>query len=293
VIRLRHYSLAACLALWVITALTSAAAADVPLFVFAGQSNAVGINNVSELTPGQLAAQPNVLFYGPNETGSTWGSFTPSATSPNATGSFGAEISTGRTISNALGGSPVAQVKYAVSGTNLFDQWNPGGSGNLYDAMVARVNQSIADLQTQRGETAYVAGFFWMQGESDAMSAAFRGDYAANLTNLIASVRAEFGKPNLPFVFGQIIDFAPPDSTSVRAQQQAVADAVPTTAFILTDDLPHNDFIHFSGQGIYTMGERFAAGYLSIVPEPGSLVLAAAAAGFFAARRSRSCRRRP
>src|SRR4029453_13152591 len=72
----------------------------------------------------------------------------------------------------------------------------------------------------------------------------------------------------LPFVFGQIINFDPANQTStvVRAHQQAVADddTVANTAFILTDDLGHTDFIHFNGQGIYTMGERFGVGYLSL-----------------------------
>jgi len=244
----------------------------VPVFVFAGQSNAVGVNNVSELTPAQLAAQPKVLYYGPNETGSTWSALTPSSNSPNVGGSFGAEISTGLTISNALGRALVAEVKYAVGATNLYDQWDPAGVGNLYDILVARVNRSLVDLQAL-GYTGHVAGFFWMQGESDAMSDNFRNDYATNLTNLIASVRAGFGNPKLPFVFGQIIDFDPPHSTAVRAEQQAVADAVANTAFILTDDLPHHDFIHFSGQGIYTLGERFGAGYLSIVDSDGDGVL--------------------
>jgi Carbohydrate esterase, sialic acid-specific acetylesterase len=265
--RAPHYSLAACLVLSSATAWT-AEAADVPVFVFAGQSNAVGVDNVSELTPGQLVAQPNVLYYGPNENGNTWSTLAPSSNSPNVGGGFGAEISTGRTISDALGGTLVAEVKFAVGGTNLFDQWNPAGVGNLYDNMVARVNQSLVELE-KLGHTGFVAGFFWMQGESDAG----RTDYAANLTKLIESVRADFGDPNLPFVFGQIIDFEPPNSTTIRAQQQMVADTVANTAYILTDDLGHNDFIHFSGQGIYTLGERFGAGYLSIVAPAGKLTI--------------------
>ena len=118
------------------------------------------------------------MFYGPNETGNIWGALTPSSNSPNlidglgrtGLGSFGPEISTGKTISNAFGGALVAEVKFAVGATALFDRWNPAGGDELYDNMVARVNQSIADLQTQRGHTGYVAGFFWMQGESDAQS---------------------------------------------------------------------------------------------------------------------------
>ena len=251
-------------------------AGAVPVFVFAGQSNAVGVDTLDELRADQRAPQPNVLFYGPNETGNTWGVLTPSSNSPNlidgtgrTVGSFGPEISAGKTISNALGGALVAQVKLAVGGTALFDRWNPAG-GDLYASMVRRVNQSIADLQTQQGHTGYVAGFFWMQGESDAQSDEFRDDYAANLRNFIVSVRRDFNNPTLPFVFGQIIDFDHPISTPVRDQQQAVADdtTVTNTAFILTDDLCHQDFIHFNGRAIYALGVRFAAAYLSMVDAP-------------------------
>jgi hypothetical protein len=68
---------------------------------------------------------------------------------------------------------------------------------------------------------------------------------------------------------------------------------VPNTAFVLTDDLGHTDQIHFNGPGIYTMGERFGAAYLAMVPEPGSLAVlataaAAAAAGSLARRRRRT-----
>ena len=243
----------------------------VPVFVFAGQSNAVGVDTLDELRADQLAPQPNVLFYGPNESGNIWGPLTPSGTSPNLIdglnrtgGSFGPEISTGKTISNVLGGALVAEVKLAVGDTALFDRWNPA-SGDLYHNMVARVNQSLSDLQTQLGHTGYVAGFFWMQGESDAN--ALRKDYAENLRNFIASVRRDFNNPNLPFVFGQIIDFDHPVSTPLREQQQAVADdnTVTSKAFILTDDLCQHDFIHFNGRAIYTLGQRFGTGYLSIV----------------------------
>ena len=109
-----------------------------------------------------------------------------------------------------------------------------------------------------------------MQGESDAQSDQFRDNYAANLRNLIVSVRRDFNSPTLPFVFGQIIDFDHPISTPVRDQQQAVTDdaTVTNTAFVLTDDLCHQDFIHFNGRAIYALGVRFAAAYLSMVDAP-------------------------
>src|SRR5215471_11657850 len=114
-----------------VLALTSTLAGSVPVFVFAGQSNAVGVDTLDELRADQLAPQLNVLFYGPNETGNTWAALTPSANSPNLIdglgrtgGSFGPEISTGKTISGALGGALVAEVKLAVGATALFDRWN-------------------------------------------------------------------------------------------------------------------------------------------------------------------------
>ena len=40
---------------------------------------------------------------------------------------------------------------------------------------------------------------------------------------------------------------------------------VTSKEFILTANLCQHDFIHFNGRGIYTLGHRSGAGYLSIV----------------------------
>ena len=289
------------LAAWALAATSLTAKADfIPLYVFAGQSNAVGVNTLSELTPTQSAPQPNVLYYGPNEasTPPTWGALTPSTTSPNLTdgigrtglGSYGPEISTGKTISAGLGGQLVAEVKLAVGATSLWDplDWNPTGSNNLYSHLLDRVHEAAFKLELQE-HIPIVAGFFWMQGESDGIEG-HGSEYAANLTSFIAQVRLDFGNPNLPFVFGQIINHDGTTAPVIRAQQQLVADTVPNTALILTDDLGHTDQIHFNGPGIYTMGERFGAAYLSMVPEPSSLVLFAAAAVVVLTGRRRSTR---
>ena len=288
----RRFSLVRCaafVAMVIVASLTTSRAAIIPMYVFAGQSNAVGVNSFSELTPGQAAPQPNVLFYGPNELGNTWAPLTPSATSPNSFNGFGPEISAGKSISAGLGGSQVAEVKYAVGATSLWDplDWNPNGNNNLYDQMVARVNAAGAALAGQ-GHTTFVAGVFWMQGESDA-DEGHASEYGANLTNLIASVRGLYGEAT-PFVFGQIID-RDANTSIVRAQQQLVANTVPNTAYVLTDDLGHTDFIHFNGPGAYTMGERFGAANLAMIPEPGSLALLVAAAAALLTGRHRQTRR--
>jgi hypothetical protein len=53
------------------------------VLVFAGQSNAVGVDTLDQLRMDQLAPQPNLLFYGPNEDGNIWGPLAPSSNSPN------------------------------------------------------------------------------------------------------------------------------------------------------------------------------------------------------------------
>ena len=133
-------------------------AGAVPVFVFAGQSNAVGVDTLDELRADQRAPQPNVLFYGPNQTGNTWGVFTPSSNSPNridGTGrgdwQFWSGDLFGQDHFNALGGALVAQVK-SGRGRNRpcsIDGTQPVGRP-VPRAWSERVNRSIADLQTEQ-----------------------------------------------------------------------------------------------------------------------------------------------
>ncbi len=97
-------------------------------------------------------------------------------------------------------------VKYAPGGTDLADDWNPDNPSGCYNGM----KQWVAEALKQK-PGAEIAGFFWLQGESDAISSG-AADYYANLTNLIARVRADFGVPNLPVVIAKISPGNPPDS---------------------------------------------------------------------------------
>ncbi len=258
-----------------------------PLLVFAGQSNMTGwITNVADLTPEQQQTQPGVLFYGPNEIGHTWAKLTPPTVYTNGLttpynsfhNGFGPEISTGPYLTGLPGFGLVAEVKYAEVGTDLDYWWKPGNP--TYNRMLARVAAAqIALAAAYPDRTVYVAGFFWMQGEQDAFNinnAALY--YEANLTALIAAVRAEFGDPDLPFVFGQITG-AHHEAGLVRAAQANVAAHVPNVALVGTDDLPRElaEGLHFTSAGIYTLGERFGEAFarLAILTNKVYLPLAA------------------
>ncbi|MCC7360279.1 MAG: hypothetical protein IT317_12420 [Anaerolineales bacterium] len=241
-----------------------------PLLVFAGQSNMTGwITDVDDLSAEQQQTQAGVLFFGPNEKGSTWAALTPptvytnglTLANPAFHKGFGPEVSTGLQLLNFPGYGLVAEVKYAEPGTDLNFWWKPGNA--TYNRMLTRVSAAKGALQgAYPDRTVYIAGFFWMQGESDAISTTLASQYQANLTNFIGQVRDDFGDASLPFVLGQILD-GHHEAGVVRAAQAQVAASVPNVRLVTTDDLPHEtqEGIHFTSAGIYGLGERFGAAF--------------------------------
>ena len=213
-------------------AATPAVGGQIPVFLIAGQSNAVGAGtDYTTLSPSLKAVQPDVLYSGPQESAVNWSSLVPPTqlAQTDYGHGFGPELMIGKTISNALGGQLVAETKYAVDGTSLYNDWNPNSPVSLYSSMLARVNDALAKLpQQEPGTTGKVAGFFWMQGESDAAAGRTTSQYEADLTNLIAHVRKDFGDPNLPVIIGRITPQWG-DGHSIRDAEDLVAKTLPYT----------------------------------------------------------------
>jgi len=233
-----------------------------PVLVLAGQSNMIGwVTNVNDLPLAERAAQTSVLFYGPNENGSTWNWLTPPTVTDNR---FGPEISLGQQLVLSGTYDLVAQVKYAVSGSNLAADWNPTAAVPwLYPLMLARVQSSLEALQAAHPDRqVVVAGFFWMQGEADGFDPSMSAAYAANLTRFIQQVRADFHTPWLPVFVGRIRLSTPYASTVRRAEAQVV-EAVPDVKMVDTDMLPMApDGLHYTSAGVVTLGKRFAASFI-------------------------------
>jgi len=268
----------------------TARAAVIPVFVFAGQSNALARRaNYSELVGGLsswTSPQSNVLFAGPQGEGvsgtPTWQAIQPVNTSLS---SFGPELSAGKAIAQGLN-TTIGVTKYAVGSTYLANQssanltWDPNRSGGLYSQMLSRVQTSLTQLPIQQpGKTGQIAGFFWMQGENDAINAVDANAYQANLTALIARVRTDFNDPDLPFIFGQInVSNVPAymaNSVVIRQAQANVAALDPHAYLVGTDTFGRvqSDFVHFNTQGVIDLGLGFGNTYLAAVPEPGTLAL--------------------
>jgi hypothetical protein len=280
------------LAILLVTASTHGV--EIPVFVIAGQSNAVGSGTSYQTLSSTLkVTQPNVLYCGPQESAIQWTSLVPPTqvsqmAYPNdPQGGFGPELMAGKTISDALGGKLVGEVKYAVGGTNLYQQWNPDIAGSYYYSMRARVKDALAALPNQQaGTTGKVAGFFWMQGESDANAARTTAQYEADLTDLIAHVRSDFADPKLPFVFGRITTIWA-NAENIRQAQANVAAKIPFTYMVDTDAfgrLPYPEDGHYDNQGMLDLGTAFGNAYLKVatVPEPTTMAMGATVfAGLF------------
>jgi serine/threonine protein kinase len=104
--------------------------------------------------------------------------------------------------------------------------------GNLYRDMLTEVWQTLANLRehfpTYQGQGFEIAGFVWFQGWYDMCHPEFSADHTELLAHFIRDVRADFKRPKLPFVIGQMGAFPGSEpgtkDAKFRAAQAAVAE---------------------------------------------------------------------
>ncbi len=262
-----------------------AVADDVPLFVLAGQSNAVGYaSDANELPPALSTPVADVSFW--YEIGPIQGIGNPAQRvrstalepllfqsdpdfqtfGPFVDG-FGPEILLGRDLLQ-LEGRPIALVKFALNGSNLAVDWDPTRPDKLYAQMLATID-AASDAIRARGDTPVPAGFFWMQGESDALDEVRANAYEANLAALVMRVRTDLGVADLPVVIGRLhegIGF--PFLGKVRDAQASVGASDDEVAVLSTDDFElYDDDLHFSAGGQQSLGRRMATRWVRLAFE--------------------------
>ncbi|MGE9269759.1 MAG: sialate O-acetylesterase [Verrucomicrobiales bacterium] len=146
----------------------------------------------------------------------------------------------------AWGGVPIACLQ---SGSPLFEN------------MVAR-----ACVAARRGRLRAV---LWHQGESDAESNASAAEHAERLKRLMADFRGAINCPQLPFLIGDLAEFAErrkqeknPDAAArwaqVRAGLRKVAENDPFSAFVESRGLTGVDGVHFGRDSLIEFGRRYA-----------------------------------
>ncbi len=153
---------------------------------------------------------------------------------------FGPELSFGNRVSQNIK-APIAVIKCASGGTTLGEDWNadmPAGF-KLYPLTLEHIQASLAELD--RRNVAYqLEGFMWHQGENDMFSREFKPNYAANLTNFIASWRRDLKSPNLSFYIGELCTKTiwgmdnRDNMLAIRTAQKSVTEADPLAYYVPT-----------------------------------------------------------
>ena len=138
------------------------------------------------------------------------------------------------------------------------DQWSPAlaaqGTASLYGNMLEQVRLAGGK----------VAGVLWYQGENDT------GEepavlYPQKFRGLIAKVRDDLGRPELPFYYAQLSRFAGTVTPAyygawnqVQEAQRLAETQIPHVGMVATIDLELGDHIHLNQPSLERLGRRFA-----------------------------------
>jgi hypothetical protein len=222
------------------------------VFLLAGQSNMVGWAYNSNLPQEYQSPRPDIQIYW----NGTWTYLQPGLAGDSSR--FGPEIKLCRDIIELRPNEDIVFVKYAVGGTNLWNDWRPVDGAQYINFMNAIDNALLSVNEPE------IIGMLWMQGESDAWpihsTLEHAQEYEQNLTDFIHQVRIDLGVPDLPFIIGQISQSSVwPWGDIVRQAQVNVSQTVPNTALFDTNDLSLlSDNMHYNAGGMITLGARFA-----------------------------------
>ena len=240
---------------------TTIFAQNIDLFVWAGQSNALGRQGDAAFypaDPNNIDSQIKFNWTVPNGSHSNgWvtmgaqdvGHYFPS-------GHFGPEVTFSRKLVQA--GYNPAIFKYTQGATSIYQHWLNPGDGGLYDNMVTALNTAITDLQNQ-GFTVTLRGFIWIQGESDSNSNDAANAYYNNLTTLINDFRTNVvSNPDLPVILGvdeQFFNLAGHERHQILNAHQDIAMNDETIKFTSMYGYPKADVTHLTPAGLVMHGE--------------------------------------
>jgi hypothetical protein len=191
--------------------------------------------------------------------------------------------------------APIAIIKYARGSTsiatstaqnsNIWRDFDPsdGGRLNQYDKLISTIHAAVDSLPA--GKVLNVRGIIWMQGESDA-TAGNASSYQANLTELIAALRADIGSiaaasggrmtrsatswSQLDVFVGTVRNTNAFRQTVIDAQKAVAAEDPNVFTVDGTDGLSVMTFddwgdsgVHYDSAGQVMLGERFAYAAIS------------------------------
>jgi hypothetical protein len=259
----------------------------IDVYLIGGQSNATGQGYMANI-PEDFSIDKTVMFFYSSGLGGGgesmhWGPLCQASETPDK---FGVELSMGSDLKKQYPKHDIALIKHALSGSNLYSQWNPGKNnsddlnfGPEYQKFVHAVEEALKGLRAS-GYVPTIRAMVWQQGEGDARDIAGMensNNYGKNLRHFILRVREQFNSPDMLFVYGYVIPVPLERFTGreeVRTAQKNLDQgsghplALKGAFVVETDDLPlrcdepnspyPNDSVHFNTYGIIELGFRYA-----------------------------------
>lgn len=228
------------------------------LFLLIGQSNMAGRGTVEAQ---DQVPDPRVLTL--NKAGEWVPAVDPIHFDKRSAG-VGLGRTFGREIAAATPGVTIGLIPCAVGGTAI-DKWQPGAfdektKTHPWDDALRRAKQALS--------AGTLKGILWHQGEGDAKRD-LAPAYPAKLDALIARLRAELDAPEVPFMAGQIGQFAGKPWDQFQHQFDDLLRALPArvqrTAYVSAEGLTdRGDKLHFDAASARELGRRYAAVYLKM-----------------------------
>jgi len=231
------------------------------VYVMAGQSNMLGQASNPELSAVDSQPVPNaeIYFISPLETNSRMKAWLPVAPGFGwHDDQFGPEVGFARRYHALYPDRHLAIIKVSQGATELYDLWK-APTGALYQLLTSTVREEMVVLSA-RGRPE-IAGFLWMQGESDGTVLDHANSYRDNLLAMVRELRVDIGLATMPIVAGLIAtDCCWTYADTIRKSTTAVSTTAGNMTAVETDDLPmvKNDPRHYSAAGQLELGTRFA-----------------------------------
>lgn len=271
----------------------SQAQRPIDVFLIGGQSNSSGQGRVDNIPASFRIDKEVKLFYSKylnrGENSMQWVPLRPASESKDR---FGAELSLGTALHLYYPDREIALIKHALSGSNLYKQWNPGNlqgekQGDEYIKFIETVKAGIDSLK-KNGYEPLVRAMFWQQGEADSRFDAGETNnkaYGKNLANFIRQVRKDLDCEDMLFIYGSVLPLCAERFSArelVKNSQRMVAEkahsqiSVKGAILVEADDLQmlHSDYrtpspkddVHLGTFGLLTLGERYARAFYDAKP---------------------------
>jgi hypothetical protein len=242
-----------------VTAVALPAKTQFHLFLLAGQSNMAGRGSVTALSPQARAIDPRVLAL---DKTLAWQPAVDPVHWDKSSAGAGLGKPFGKQVAARVPGVVVGLIPTACGGSSI-SVWAPG---QLFD----QTNSHPYDDALIRARMAMKSGvlkaILWHQGESD-VNAQNAPLYEQRLIELIVRFRTDLQSAELPFIIGQLGQFAgkPWDAwqKEVDRAQQAVATKLKNVFFVSSAGLTSGDKLHFDTTSQQVLAGRFVDAYLN------------------------------